>query len=114
MNQSFHPDKIRQLLNRSATQLRPDTLSALRDARREALSHHQLRYAGAPALSAASLGSRLRPLGQHRLPYYLAALVLLTTLCVGGAAYWQHTSEPSEEIDIAILTDDLPIQVYVD
>jgi hypothetical protein len=34
---------------------------------------------------------------------------------VSGVSYWQHTSERDHSaIDIAILTDDLPVHMYVD
>jgi hypothetical protein len=41
-------------------------------------------------------------------------VALLIALMVGGALYWQQQAYDHDDVDIAILTDDLPIDVYLD
>lgn len=80
-----------------------------------ALEHHQL-LRPTPAL--AWLGN----FGSHRNTTHLSkqfnwAVALLFIACLfSGAAYWQNNISDHEisEVDVAILTDDLPLHAYVD
>lgn len=111
MNQQFQPEQIKQLLNRSLSRLDQPTLSRLHDARMQALAHYGARSA-APAFAWA--GNRRAPHAHHK-SYYGAAVVLLIALLFSVTVYWQQTTEHEvSEVDIAILTDELPIEVYVD
>jgi CHASE3 domain sensor protein len=42
--------------------------------------------------------------------------LLFVAFLISGASFWQNYSTEHEisEVDIAILTDDLPIHIYVD
>jgi hypothetical protein len=116
MNQNFNHDKIRQLLNRSLGQIESPTLERLRDARTQALARYDARHSTAPALAWAGHSAHARHgANSHHRPYYWAAAILLAACLFSGASYWRHASEHEiSEVDVAILTDDLPIHVYVD
>jgi len=115
MNQKFHPEQIKQLLNRSLARLDQPTLARLRDARAQALVRYDA-HSAAPAFAWASLWTDHRHAADsHHKSHYLAAAVLLAALLFSGAAYWHHTTDHDvSDVDIAILTDDLPIEMYVD
>ncbi|MBI5657976.1 MAG: DUF3619 family protein [Nitrosomonadales bacterium] len=109
MNKKLHPEQVRQLLNRSLTQLEQPVLVRLRDAREQALARHAERVA-APAFAWA--GNWLFAATHHKSRYFAAAALLAIAVFSGGA-YWHHEHDVSE-VDVAILTDELPIEVYVD
>lgn len=115
MNNDLNHHSIKQLLDRSAAQIKPATLQKLQDARMHALEH-QRAHRSAPAL--AWLNHSGSPSGAHHLPKRLNwALAILFIACLfSGAAYWQSTTTEHDngEDDIAILTDDLPLHVYVE
>lgn len=108
-------DDISRLLNSSASNLSSKTADGLHTARRAALQHHQ---AEQPTLVKAWLNEH-GIIGHHAshhhktLNWGLAAL--LAIVLVGGISYWQNATEiDHSELDIAILTDDLPVHMYVD
>ena len=110
MNQRLRPEQIKQLLNRSLTRLEQPTLARLRDARELALARYDA-HSTVPAFAWA--GHHWHAADSHRKSRYLAAAVLLAALLFSGVTYWHHEHDVSE-VDIAILTDELPIEVYVD
>jgi hypothetical protein len=111
MNQEQHPEQIKQLLNRSLTQIEPSTLARLRDARTQALARYDA-HSTAPAYAWAGHGNFS---STQRKPYLWTAAILLAACLFGGVTYWHHASELDvSDVDIAILTDELPIDVYVD
>ena len=110
------PKKIVQLLTQSTRQLDETTLSALVNARQNALKR-QLVRAPIFALTPVSLGTshgwsnRLLPASAQ---LWIAAGLLAAAL-LAGTSYWQHVKEQQiSDLDVAILTDDLPIEVFVD
>lgn len=110
MNSELNPDKITRLLNQSARLLDQQTLVALRQARQNALQRH-VAHAPAFALSTGNWAHRLVP---HTAQQWLLAL-MLAAIVAGGAGYWRHNQEQQvSELDVAILTDELPIEVFVD
>jgi len=116
MNNNLNTESIRQLLNHSSAQLGQPTLARLCDARTQALARYDARsttpvFAWAGSTSTSSGHTT----GSHRSQYYWAAAVLFVALLFSGATYWQHVIEhDNSDVDIAILTDDLPIDVYVE
>ncbi len=113
MNENLNPDAIRQLLNRSLAQLDEDTLARLRAARQRALQRASDRerspirawisehmYANAFVL-------------RHAMAAKFAAALLVIGLVGGIGYYWEQIYDNSDEADIAILTDELPINYYV-
>lgn len=116
MKPDLNHHSIKQLLDRSTSQIEPSTLHKLQAARMHALEHHQERHR-APVLAWPGQHGSHRG-SAHHLPRRLnwALAVLLLACLFSGIAYWQHSDsdhDTSEE-DIAILTDDLPLHVYVD
>lgn len=109
MNQKLNPEQIRQLLNSSLNRIEQPALTRLREARELALARHDA-HADAPALAWAGNWRFAVP---HHKTRYFAAAALLAAILFGGASYWHHDQDVSE-IDVAILTDELPIEVYVD
>lgn len=111
MNSTLNPEKLTQLLNQSTRQLDQQTLSALGQARQNALKR-QLAHAPAFALSTGNWTQRLLP---HTTQQWLLAL-MLAAVVAGGAGYWQQHNQEQQlsELDVAILTDELPIEVFVD
>ena len=104
MNENLNLDAIRQLLNRSLGQLDQPTLASLRKAREQTLLHHA--HSGGHARW--KLGAR-----RNAAVTWFATLLLVVSLFGGVTYYWQQTHDNSD-IDLAILTDDMPIDVYVD
>lgn len=101
MNNYLNTDTIRQLLNRSAGQLAPQTLDSLRAAREQAVLRH------APGNT-----SRHWMSARGRRMATAFATVLVTVSLFGGIAYyWQ---QQDSDVDLAILTDDMPVDVYAD
>ena len=115
MNEELNTESVRQLLNRSTAQLGQPAVARLRDARALALARHDARSTApsfAWAGTSASSGHASNP--QHKHFYWAAAVVLIACL-LSGIAYWQHASEhDTSDVDIAILTDEMPVDVYVD
>jgi Protein of unknown function (DUF3619) len=110
MTNELDPRKIAQLLTQSTRQLDKATLSALVNARQNALKR-QLVRAPVFALTTGRWTDRLMP---HSAQPWIAAGLLAAVLVV-GTSYWQHVEEQQiDELDVAILTDDLPIEVFVD
>ncbi len=110
MNTNLDPGKITRLLTLSARQLDQNTLSALSIARQKALERQSAR---SPffALSTGHGTHRLLPNIAH--PWVIAGV--LAAVLVLGTGYWQHIQEQQiDDTDLAILTDDTPIDVFVD
>ena len=112
MNQKLHTHEIRQLLNRSAEQLDRSTANALHAARQQAIQHYQRASASGWISRNGMLHGQLQ-FSQRRLSWIVAAIV--ATLLVINLTYWDHAFDHDHsDTDIAILTDDLPVDVYVD
>ena len=105
--------KIRQQLNRSAAQLDQPVLARLRHARLQALERHAVHAEEAVPAWAGAHGFSAH-VASHRNQYRWAALILLTACLYGGINYWQGLQDNDEDVDIAILTDEMPIDVYTD
>lgn len=114
MNETLNTDTIKHLLNRSLMQMDSATLLELNKARERALAVH------AEVINTALVSPTSGQVASHdhaahyRLRQWGVVLLLIASLfsCV---AYWQHSSEPSDdEVDIAILIDDLPVEMYAE
>ncbi len=51
--------------------------------------------------------------GRITITHYLAAAALLIA-CAAGVTYWQMTNDDDTDIDLSLLTDELPINAYLD
>jgi hypothetical protein len=115
MTNKLNPGKIVQLLTISTQQMDEATLSALANARQNALNRQSVRapvftLASASAHSSVRWTDRLIP---HSVQPWIAA-GLLAAILFAGTSYWQNVQEQQiDETDVAILTSDLPIEVFV-
>jgi hypothetical protein len=112
---NINTDSIKQLLNQSVTQMDAKTIENLRDARNRALEAYRVQQK-APALAWLHHHGILLGGSSHGHKYrYLALALIFSAILFSGTAYWQQANEHDHsEIDIAILTDDLPVDAYVD
>jgi hypothetical protein len=115
MKTDINTQLVKDLLNSSILQLAQDTLGKLRAARSRALDHQRTRST-VPVL--AWLGHH----GERNDSFHMsnsmswAVAALFVACLISGATFWQNYSSEHEicDVDIAILTDDLPIHVYLD
>lgn len=114
MKAKLNTREIGQLLNRSANQLDRETLDKLQAARRIALQH-QCREQQAPVLAwLTEHGVIHHGSASYHRAYNFGMAALLVAVLFGSALYWQQMSSDHSDIDLAILTDDLPVEMYVD
>jgi hypothetical protein len=110
MNEQLFGKKVRQVLNGGS--LGPQAQARLRASREAALARH--RAERSPALAWAG---NVRGFGGWP-AYALAALVALAVLAAAavGVHNWQQNQRIAElaELDVQLLTDDLPIDAYLD
>ncbi len=104
---------VKQQLNRSLSEIDPATLSGLRRARMQALDHYEARRVMNPALAWINEHMHWHPSSDHHKTQLLIGAVLLACL-LGGFAYWQQTNDDTTDVDIEILTGEMPIHVFVD
>lgn len=105
------PKRVADLLTDATNQLDAKTVAALREARSVALER-RAQHRPAYALSTEHGMHWLVPHTAHQ---WLATVILLVTVLAGAIGYWHHANEPeSSHLDLAILTDELPMEVFVD
>ncbi len=108
-------DDLAPLLDRAAQQLPPDTLERLHTARRQALGRQRQT---APVAILSRLHHLVTDHGHeshhHRALNWAGGLLLLAAVLAGGWQWKQSTLHDHSAIDLAILTDDLPLHMYVD
>ena len=115
MSDELNPEKVVQLLTKSTQQLDNSTLSKLANARRNSLERQSARVPVLTLTSGSGHSSvrwtdRLVP---HSATPWIAA-GLLVAILLAGTSYWQHVQEQQiSDTDVAILTSDLPIEVFV-
>ncbi len=103
------PNRIARLLTRSAGQLDDNTVAALRRARNLALERQA---ATAPAF-ALNTGHHIHWPLPHTTTQWVATILLLATVA-GGIGYWHHARERESHLEVGILTDDMPLEVFLD
>lgn len=108
--QEFHR-RVRQHLTASAHDLSPSVSSRLHEARQKALNRQKVAVRG---LSLAGLGHLIT---EHVLPRGKTTIAMIAVImaALGSAVLgqWQHAAD-LEEVDSALLADDLPIDAYLD
>jgi hypothetical protein len=103
------PTRIANLLTRSAERLDDNTVTALRRARNVALERQA---ATQPALTL-NTGHRVH-WPQPHISSQWTATILLAAAIAGGLSYWHHAREHEVHLEVSILTDDMPLEVFVD
>ncbi len=116
MNQPEHElaRKIVQHLDRGTEQLEPGVRERLLAARRLALSQHREQTVAVTGLAwAGQLAARFAEQG-NGVRYLVAVSMLVAALA--GVIIWQNNGASNElaEIDSGLLTDELPINAYLD
>jgi len=107
MNIKVNHKEIAHLLDRSADRMDSDTAKALQLARHKALQHQRATPSAWMSWDGVLFGHR------RALNWGIAAIV--TTLLLVNLTVWQRSPEHNRgHIDIAILTDEMPVDVYVD
>ncbi len=110
-NKHLTTDSIRKILDHATNQLDDNTVARLRSARNHALTHRGTRSAWLDRYG----NLVLAVCGRHGIPFWALSILLAAGLLLGTASYWQHATEHDHsDIDIAILTDDLPVDAYID
>jgi hypothetical protein len=113
MKENLNIDAIRQLLDRSSSQIDQATLFRLHEVRSQALTRGTS-HAQVPVLAWIDTHFRhFMPAKRHATVAWIAVALLIAVLLGGIGFYWQ-SSDKNAAVDIAILTDDLPINYYVD
>jgi hypothetical protein len=111
MNIKLSNKEIGNLLNTAARQLDRSTLNELHTARQQALKNQ--RVASPIWVSQNGLLHGQLQLSPRALNWIIVGVV--ASLLVVNLTYWERTYERDHsDIDIAILTDDLPVDVFVD
>lgn len=112
MNEDFEFGyKIRHTLNHGVDALAPKVTERLQVARREALAHQRI---AVTKLSLVGIGHLFDDIFLPRARAMVAALALL--LGAAGSYYWNLVQQMDEyeELDSALLTDELPPSAYLD
>jgi hypothetical protein len=114
MNEQELARQIVQRLNGGLDNIKQGTLYQLQSARQAALDRY--RKAPQPVFGLAVAGnvaSRLSHSRRFNARYIAAAALLVLSLI--GISYWQFVmSNDIAEIDVSLLTSDLPINAYLD
>ena len=112
---NINTDSIKQLLNQSVTQLDTATLDNLRTARNRALEAYRAQQKAPVQAWLHHHGILLGSSAQGHKYRYLALALIFSAVLFSGSAYWQQANDHDHsDIDIAILTDDLPVDAYVE
>lgn len=118
MSNELDPGKITQLLNQGTRQMGGQVLSALCRVRQKALERHSAytpAFILAPNGVAHAYADRWMGWTIPRPMQQMVIAGLLATVVISGLGYWHHAEEQRiGELDVAILTDELPIEVFVD
>lgn len=111
MNTRLNPHQVAKLLNQSSHQLDDNTLLALAKARNLSL---QKQASGVSAAHVLATGKWSWGPMSNMAPQWLATGFIAVVL-VFGIGFLQHQHEQQfSDVDVAILTDDLPIEIFVD
>lgn len=111
MTAKLDPKKIIHILNQSTNNLDQETLSGLQRARAQALQK-QTTQAQVLQLAGHRWSSYLAP---HTRQQWFAAALLAVALAAGAGYLWQENHHQHNiELDEQILTDELPIEIFID
>lgn len=111
IDERLFANKIRQALNQGTGTLNPGVREQLFSIRQRALGVHRPRIG---SLSLANIGHS----AGDALFHHARTIAAIMALVVGAAGtyYWNNfqQADENEEIDSALLADDLPINAYLD
>ena len=117
-NKNLTTDALKRLLNQSANDIGAQTMEGLRLARMRALDSHRAQQHEPLSAWFNHHGLWVRGHGNEGHKDRLWAIALVFVACLlTGFIYLQNINEREHDhsdIDIAILTDDLPVDAYVE
>jgi hypothetical protein len=115
MNEHQFANSIRRALNEGA-QLKPAIAERLRNARARALERRRLpQQEAAPAFAwAGSVLGSFGGIGGFSLRFLAPAVLLVAGLVAIYGGQQEQRAQVVEELDALLLTDDLPIDAYLD
>lgn len=115
MKTNINTQLVKELLNSSTLKLTPVTLEKLRSARTRALDHQRTRSSVPVFAWLGHHGGQDHSFHMSKSMNWAVAALFVACL-ISGATFWQNYAAEHEicEVDIAILTDDMPIHVYLD
>lgn len=117
MNEQQFANRIRQALNHG-TRLDARILDRLRAAREIALEQRRISPLGwreaALELASATTDGALARFGGFSLRYLLPMLIMIAGVIVVYSSQQEQRAADVEELDAQLLTDDLPIDAYLD
>jgi hypothetical protein len=116
MQNELNTQKIKELLTASTTRLSSETLDKLRMARTRALDHQRVKHS-VPVL--AWLGGHVthhNETSHHSRALNWAVAAVFVACLITGISIWNNSTIEHEicDVDLAILTDDIPVHAYVD
>ena len=113
MNDMQFGNKVRQVLNRGLAGVESGTAERLRAARERALARQRPEPSPAMAWADNVLG---RVGGWGGVAWRVVLPLAMLALALATVQYWQQNQRSAEieEIDAQLLTDDLPIDAYLD
>jgi hypothetical protein len=113
MNEMQFGNKVRQVLNRGLVGVESGTAERLRAARERALARQRPEPSPAMVWADNVLG---RVGGWGGVAWRVVLPLAMLALALATVQYWQQNQRSAEieEIDAQLLTDDLPIDAYLD
>ncbi len=114
MNEEDFSKKVIRLVDADINNIRPEVAQRLRQVREIAVAHAQQRRSARFGLSGNAL-HHASWFSQHRVT---GVGVLLAIVLLAATGIWQISPKQQEDdvsrIDVALLTDDLPVHAYLD
>lgn len=104
---------IKNALNRNADNLNNSVIFKLAAIRHQALLRSKQAHQLTPEHSSSGI-MRLRAVSLHHETSLWIGIALIIIFSVLVHQYWDPSNDDHVDIDFAILTDELPIDVYVD
>ena len=112
MNEHEVGKKITKLLDLGLDDIKQSTLNRLQSARRASLESYYM----AESVANVGQGTSARNGNEWQIKTGKLLSIIALLFALAGIFYWQtlQQSDENEEIDILVLTDDLPINAYLD
>ncbi len=104
---------IGQLLDQSTNQLDAATAHKLQLARRAALKHQRTKETSSVFAWIGEHGLIHHDSSHNHRTFNWGVLMLFAIMLLAAVMFWQDANDHSD-LDISILTDDLPVEMYVD
>ncbi|MEO8992482.1 MAG: DUF3619 family protein [Nitrosospira sp.] len=112
MNEHEVGKKITKLLDFGLDDIKHSTLNRLQSGRRAAFENCHM----AESVANVGQGASARNGNEWQIKTRKLLSIIALLFALAGISYWQtlQQSDENEEIDILVLTDDLPIDAYLD